>query len=120
MKETELRVGNFVELRGKAHRIMALPFHYPIIDCLDTPFGSFTYDDLNPVQLTPEWLPRFGFGNWFGTCWYRKGSEIHLCHGAPEFDLLIKERSVRDINYVHELQNIFHAIEGVDLPIIDN
>lgn len=57
------------------------------------------YEDIKPIPLTEEWLLRFKFNNnHWATKWILEDMPIPT-----------------GIEYVHQLQNLYHALTGSDL-----
>jgi len=119
MNFTELRIGNFVE---KIH-----------IDYGKTTI-KFTTDDLieitegcedityHKILLTEEWLLKFG-ANWEGDYVVLEKNKLtirtHLPNMKPAsifayFDGI----QIRQLNYVHELQNLYYAINCNELQCV--
>ena len=114
MKANELRIGNYITF-----------------DTVDKPsyfeINLFNYlDRLKPIQLTEEWLLKAGFKykkyhpTTIGSA-YVFGSGLYVLNNG--FSLVFQtdkksfyfEFSDRYIKYVHELQNIYFALTGVEL-----
>jgi hypothetical protein len=70
------------------------------------------YSNLEPILLTEEWLLKFGFqfyfignGDYKSKQWYFE--DFTLCGFNYYYNL--------EINYIHQLQNLFFAIKGKEL-----
>jgi hypothetical protein len=75
-----------------------------------------------PIPLTEEWLMRMGFekreNGWnkldicdeFCDLYYEYLSGVHLCVGGQHICL-------PHIKFVHQIQNIYHALTGEELEI---
>jgi hypothetical protein len=120
MKANDLRIGNLV--------------NYLIIDEMDErkkwfEVSEIDYDDLRiiqnkhevnqdyqPIQLTEEWLLKFGFKQTFI-------SKIHLTFSKGSFHLLKRVNHIQiwyesiDVKYVHQLQNLYYALTNQELTI---
>lgn len=120
MKAIELRIGNLVE--------------YKITDDLDEriewwELSTIDSDDLKiiqddcdyrPIPLTEEWLLKFGFKYNNPTYeWYDKSAVLFIQVNYLGFDLIAKfhNQVIREIKYVHELQNLYFALTGKELKI---
>ena len=117
MKANELRIGNYITFDS-----VDKPSYFEI--------NLFNYlDRLKPIQLTEEWLLRAGFkykkyhpttigsANVFGSGLYvsqmiNNGFSLVFQTDKKSFYF---EFSDRYIKYVHELQNIYFALTGVEL-----
>lgn len=129
LKGTELRIGNWISYRGEKDLVVV---------SIQAPWGSVQTEryigsgiyvgsddlrDYEPILITEEWLLRFGFekdkkGYWFSSAIISKG----LIFSAIQIRELMSIRitgpfglvSVK-IKYVHQLQNIYHALTNEDL-----
>ena len=123
MKATELRIGNWyssgidMETGEQVHNqvVPDLYMNWHVNGCW-----------AEPIPLTEEWLERFGFETeckWINDCRAVKGDfYITLDHdgatviGYPtSVGMRNKWMFVQDIEYVHQLQNLYFAITGVEL-----
>jgi hypothetical protein len=131
IKNTELRIGNFVYPNDENGT------YYPVTEIRDrsiccTDKGDGEYDwcipevviglcDIEPIPLTEEWLLKFGAikcdspeeqGYFLGK--YRvfanSLSQINFCF----FDF---GDWYQHIEFVHQLQNLYFALTGVDLQL---
>jgi hypothetical protein len=125
---TDLRIGNWIMDRGnKAWQIdcwehsTKVSAKEPIIEFCDftkKPIHGHTLteevDFLKPIPITEEWLLKLGFvsnpyqdryekGDIDVECDKTKGETVLWLAGSPH------------IKYVHQLQNLFHALNGSDL-----
>jgi len=123
MKATELRIGNWVKWNyeessdGNAYPV---EFGYELDDIKNNP------NIVKPIPLTEEWLERLGFKiefRWVNDCRAVKGDfHITLDHdgatviGYPtSIGMRNKWMFVQDIEYVHQLQNLYYALTGEEL-----
>jgi hypothetical protein len=131
MKVNELRIGNWIADRGlkewqighwetinkvasKANATMCngiLMETHPLTEYIDY---------LKPIPITEEWLLKFGFkkqkNNW---------KRLPICNDwtylywerLAGLELSVNKRSVMlpNINYVHQLQNLYYALTGEEL-----
>ena len=87
---------------------------------------SATYELLNPIPLTPELLKAAGFESHE---FYNLNHPVLKCRWVTNhflgdelitpflrFDSIIKRRCT-DIYFLHQLQNIYHALTGTELTI---
>jgi len=108
MKAEDLRIGNLV------YPDMSYP--EPVTVCAKD-FEDTTY--LKPIPLTEEWLLKFGFVE-HPLDWYR----------LKDFSICLKENGRCTVccsggifhiyAYIHQLQNLHHALTGEELTIKDN
>jgi hypothetical protein len=109
MKARELRIGNWVH-----NSINNQDFQ---IDCFlgrelctnVCEFDSEEFDskikDLQPIPLTEEWLLNFGYQ--IGMFWILSTGEFRINISGIHYD----------IQYVHQLQNLYFALTGGELTL---
>jgi hypothetical protein len=79
------------------------------------------YPNLCPIPLTPEWLERFEFRestNIFAPGVFElavHGHEIH--YDASVYTYTYFDCQLRDVLYVHQLQNLYFTLTGYELEI---
>ena len=107
MKPNELRIGNWVETFEGVIQIQ----------------NGWEIDEGNecqPIPLTEEWLEKFGFeySDLNGDSGLWKIPPFQIYGKCNQF---IYEYAL-DVNYVHQLQNLYFALTGEELTIktIDN
>ncbi len=119
----ELRLGNIV---NDDEKVISISFDGTVEVSYDSAEkGNATqYKDISkikPIPLTEEWLLRFGFKdvsgniekrfvkgrfNWYSSTRY---ITVEFDNGLSNFDL------DTDCRYVHQLQNLYHTINGEEL-----
>ncbi|MYZ60764.1 hypothetical protein EH151_12795 [Elizabethkingia anophelis] len=109
MEAKDLRIGNYVNHNGFG------PISVDVVDIIHCQQYMTSY---NPIELTKEWLLKFGFGHTTIIC--VKGMVLrlvdkHLVGGFEDNEYGI-EHEVK-INYVHQLQNLFYALTGEELKL---
>lgn len=116
MKASELRIGNLVWLKSKSMPYVISSGH-DIEEIDDAPEGF----DATPIELTEEWLLKFGFEKVKGGISFDKGKlSIYLGdtilsgkNGRTYFNSwAILEESPK---YIHQLQNLWFALTGEEL-----
>lgn len=120
MEAKDLRVGSL--FHGKGFDAL-----YGIVDqirsdgCLYlTPTGTerfICYQDMEPIPLTEEWLLKFGFEKEDGV--FSKGifEVVQLRRGIDlrERFEFVSHNFNPDLDYVHQLQNLYFALTGKEL-----
>jgi hypothetical protein len=114
MKVNELRIGNVTS----AGIVVEIHRDHFYTHNLESSFRS-SWFDVDAVTITEEWLIKFGFINDNGieypnyklsyyTCMWRDG-KTNICnnHGY-----------LKNLKYVHELQNLYFALTGAELKLI--
>lgn len=126
MKANELRLGNLISnMYEKTARVREIREHslwaggFVII----TDRNSSAIDTLQPIPLTAEWLENFGFRTSGPKLLFlpipNHKIEIHyemqpygnIVTLQSDFGMLIPN----DIQYIHQLQNLFFALTGEEL-----
>jgi len=121
LKASELRINNLIIWEGEEYKVEA------------SFFDQYRDEDIEPIPLTKEWLVKFGF---------RSESEvqkIEFNHDGEICDQLVfninndKHVSLKnwkgesmdcwyisnhEIKHVHQLQNLYFALTGEELKII--
>jgi hypothetical protein len=112
MKANELRIGNLIDTGD---------FHIPSCKGIyEMKNDWFTYSNMfNPIPLTEEWLLKFGFKQDETYC------SIHIKYGIELMNIANKyfrgyyrgATIAIDIQYVHQLQNLYFALTGEELTV---
>lgn len=114
MKQTELRLGNYITIHGCLQEIVELPLPE---NCTD--------ENTKPIPLTEEWLLKFGFDTHpskHENRAFRKGKlEIVLSgnymypNGRTYYNswCIIESQP----KTVHQIQNLYFALTGEELTI---
>lgn len=128
METTELRLGNFVKSENfDISRIVGLSavvtldrIEYVHVAIPDNEFGLWNNGKVEPIELTEEWLLKFGFEkNDIDDCFISPIGEImqiDLTAGQIDF-IWDGAYSNAPCEFVHQLQNLFFAITGTELEI---
>lgn len=110
MEAKDLRVGNWVEIIQPKKDV------YTTIQpsCFSVEIEKF----YKPIQITEEWLKYFGFKYNNPTYeWYDQNAVFFIQVNYLGFDLIAKfhNQVIKEIKYVHELQNLYFALIGKEL-----
>jgi hypothetical protein len=123
IKANELRIGNYVEHYHFIAPVVAL---WPDIVSIGSPInnnvvlnvqrvGQTKVENVQPIELTAEWLSKFGFERgWYGLE-VDDFSVSEYDEGYFYFGYGIKQG--KPLKYVHELQNLFFSLIGEELTI---
>lgn len=113
MKTTDLRIGNLVWDNYSGEMIVsAIDGDYVSLrKTLNLPEGSYKIDGIHSLELTEEWLLKFGFKP-FCKDWSKKNLIIHTRKRG-----FIVRTSILQLSYVHQLQNLYFALTGEELTI---
>ncbi|MEW7221957.1 hypothetical protein [Elizabethkingia anophelis] len=114
MNPAEIRIGNYVYYAGILCKVEELTIGgYLQTDGITAPLSAF-----NPVEITEEWILKFGFEH--KAIIYIKGMVLRLVDkclvGGFEDNEYGIEHEVK-INYVHQLQNLFYALTSEELKL---
>ena len=113
MKANELRIGSIVYI-GKEINIIEL------VDFADI-YENDTLKQFEPIPLTEEWLINFGFelcDNTKYNIWSNEHFVItDILMQGDSFLWFIQEAESLDLDYVHQLQNLYFALTGEELTI---
>ena len=123
MNVTELRIGNWVHIveSGRDYRVEQHNF------CTDDEGYSAFLDHIKPIPLTEEWLLEFGFHKevriegqptlkYIRYIHDESWEELCLYDGESIFDYYFEDRKI-PMPYVHQLQNLYFALTGIELEI---
>ena len=132
MKANELRIGNLVNpkticsilsIYGVGNYVCDIEFCHNGNEH-DGAFAQIAVDQLAPIPITEDWLIKFGFeyvaneddGGSMIMKTYEKG-EIQFTYEGEGFVYYEKPWSDVQLNYVHELQNLYFALTDEELTI---
>jgi hypothetical protein len=123
MKANDLRLGNLIywnipEKIDTIHTVVGIRNDKP----QTTPISlGERIEDYKPIPLTEEWLKKFGFEDlYYGEDkfgWIKEGVNISKYFN---FVLMLPNAEYYDstkIKWVHDLQNLYYAITGVELSV---
>lgn len=129
MKSTELRIGNWINLTKDDFKTVK-PYQLEGIDIYKLDESNCA--DIAPIELTEDWLKRFGFHKWGcddipSTVSFELGilnlqySKNVKCYGWI-FEKREPNNSLSwypkvEIKYVHQLQNLYRCLCGKELEI---
>lgn len=111
LKKEELRLGNVLKI-GK---------YFTIVEGVSTwddliqssAFAERTIDEFQPVDLANDWFELFGFDLYpWGLS---KGRFLVQRVNNYTFRFRVGNGFEKHLQYVHELQNLYHAMTGEDL-----
>lgn len=116
MRENELRLNNYVL---NDERVVLLSTNYDLFKCLVYVNRGIGFE---PIQLTEEWLLKFGF-DFYQNIGARKfmnfGNLIIETNAHKDIPVYYTEQRelICIIKYVHQLQNLYFALTGEELTI---
>jgi len=122
MKATELRIGNLVNAELASGNVINHTITALNILRISENDSVFKFE---PIPLTEDWLVKFGFekdsrsGNVYQVYYYGLNPETydHLIIIKNTGKGFFYSNAYNKINYVHQLQNLFHTLTGEELTI---
>jgi hypothetical protein len=120
MKANELRIGSWVKHPAAvwSHRTEVqgygyVEFQWEEHDWAGIAECTINLEDVKPIPLTEEWLEKFGFEysdlNGDSGLWKIPPFQIYGKYNQFIYDYRL------DVNYVHQLQNLYFALTGQEL-----
>lgn len=124
MITTELRIGNYVSYFNNEVLKVSAVFEKGIHDEY---YNGFEFDDIHPIQLTEEWLLKFGFKemefdhpDYIPQYYYSKDFENGKVNLNLRYEMILDyggDFLSNTIDYVHQFQNICFALTGEELMV---
>ncbi len=121
MKAQDLRIGNYVF--DKHGRIATVKTIGMFDNIRLTASGYYYFESAKlfyckPIPITEEWLLRFGFEQEYGIMSFVKDdrSSIKITYETLA-DFYRLYPYTYKIKYVHQLQNLYHALTGEELTL---
>lgn len=123
MKTNELRIGNLIShnIYGICE-ITALDYESICIQRTDQDIKEwFDIEDYEPVVLTEYWLLKYRF-EWsiFHQAYHKEGFDYDLnslYKGGFDLTTFKRQMVILELQYVHQLQNIYFELKKLDLII---
>lgn len=140
MNANELRVGNLLneDVLGNCevsdiceHVVMVKVNNSKLDGTISKVTYTLNYGCINPIKLNEKWLLDFGFKHkkcgisgadmWQGLDFWDKECDMAYLtlRGDIKYGLRIQGFINSDIKYVHQLQNLYFALTGKELTIIN-
>jgi hypothetical protein len=119
MKAQELRIGNYLnwQIQSSIFQgiVTSISTRVVVIDHKSSfkADSEYEYYRLLFIPLTEEWLLKFGFEK--QTAWYRFGK--HAINPTIANLYEFKNIPIKEIEYVHQLQNLYFALTGEELTL---
>jgi len=113
MKRTELRIGNYLKLGTIKLRVSEINQESFYAENEDEEFFKNTAWEIEPIELSEEWLLKFGF-NYQDAKYWTDGLCIHT---SDKDFYIIQEQGRVFIKSVHQLQNLYFALRGQELTV---
>jgi hypothetical protein len=114
MKANELRIGNLIQI---FHKSKGWILHYASADTI----ASFKPEFVKPIEINKDWLLILGFKFIDGRNYKLKNFGTYSFHfGKACFypaGLLNSLQRMDNVQYVHQLQNLYFAIWNEELTV---
>jgi hypothetical protein len=125
MKVQELRIGNLVKFDGVNYKVESIHLE-GCVGLNDIMYEEVNIDDLKPINLTEEWLIKFGFKYKEAGEYKKSGYFLEIINQDQDTFIFANNKlqvSIYtlsifiDINieYLHQLQNLYFALTGKEL-----
>jgi hypothetical protein len=116
MDAKELRIGNLIEYKGSYVKIRAEDF---------AEFDKNLLDIAIPIPLNEDWLVKFGFkrrhkdAKWFELTYNERGTYMLFGLGNYHTEICLGGTTTAQgpTKHVHQLQNLYFALTGMELTI---
>jgi hypothetical protein len=120
---SELRIGNFIQKRDDMCVLASINTDETIRiynDNKTDTYGCFCLRIFNSIPITDEWLMKLGFSTTRDN-FYRKNESIMIEILFHDKGILVTSQSVslNQIKYVHQLQNLYFALTGFELQLVE-
>ena len=122
MKTKELRLGNYIEDVFDIKRYEVRQLDLEDFSAMLNYRNSNHQNTYKPVKLNNEWIKSFGFENSkTQDKFFTKDNTIGISTADDKFRFIqgnfVCQIVLREIEFVHELQNLYYAITNVELSV---
>lgn len=114
MESNELRIGNyFIDEDGE------------LVQLEEKHFNWIDWSYCRPIPLTEEWLVKFGIyldfieGDYYESEVYIKNEKYNYIIYSFENQYGIFDYIEKEVEYVHEIQNLYFALEKKELNLLE-
>jgi hypothetical protein len=123
MKNQELRLGNLVyDHEGVPRAVVQLDNHksessYVWVRINAKKINCYPISMVKPIPLTQKWILKAGFKKTKidKTTAYVKDAFCLIKKGNGLYEIILLDNHLHLINYVHQLQNLFFELMGIDI-----
>lgn len=119
----ELRMGNWVMYDNRIFKIHCISETYPFLNTEEFGVGVVGFKNIEPIVLCPEILEKCGF-EWsiYHQAWHKQGFVFDLSERSVGGFFMHKSRLnseiiCPEIQYLHQLQNLYFALTNSELTI---
>ena len=116
MNANEFRVTNFVNYNGEMFPIIFIGLDSVVLIRKDQSTFTVKLDRIKPISITNDKLLKFGLKS-NDNIWYKIKSKSDILFEISSSGLFAIDNmsTIRCINYLHELQNLYFALVGEEL-----
>ena len=117
IKPNELRLLNWVKYDNRYFQIHSIAYVFPTLNTDEFGIGVVDYNNIQPVELTPDILEAAGFTNGIKTIetsFLETEFYVDLMDGDAGFN---KHGLWFPCKYLHQLQNLYYCLTGEELQI---
>lgn len=120
IKVNDIRIGNLITYKNRANGDTQMPVEVGDLFRIEQEPNGY-----DPIPLTEEWILKFGFDFVSNrSLWKLFNCPFYIEYIIAQYRILIRgvTQSVEcsefpELKYVHQLQNLFHALTGQELTI---
>ena len=118
MKATELRIGNLVwdDYSGEMIVSQIYQSNVSLRKTINLSEGIYGIDNIEPIPLTEEWLLKLGFNHNADENEFYWLDEFSIAKRS-DFEVFLNDEYICDLQYFHQLQNLYFALTGEELTI---
>ena len=117
----ELRLDNYICINNNLHpcRVKEITMSSVVVESIKENYSEPTINSMNPIPLTEEWLLNLGFkkNNYYGYDEYLIDGYSYI-NGKFHIAACDDCGESVEINFVHELQNLYFALTKKELTIM--
>ena len=123
LKNNELRIGNLVNSKNDGIISITNISEKSVAVSEAHCYNHIPVEFISPIQLTEEWLLKFGFKKRKNRHLFHWENKIVISEYKDEFENFFYPKTGYDIRfsneikYVHQLQNLYFALTGAELTV---
>lgn len=111
----EFRPGNLVEYDRRIFEICTIAEEFPTLNTGEFGIGVVEWNNIKPLRITKQWFNLIGIDGKFGIS--ITSGLFHIVKSDLGYILMMGIMSIREFEYIHELQNIWYWVTEIELEI---
>lgn len=122
IKANDLRIGNFFIYSNKIGKIASITLYNLSVATLDNrhTVTSISFEDIEPIPLTEEWLTNFGFEKINKSDYFLNEFSVTYNNTIGYgYYFYIKGVFLVSLKCIHQLQNLYWCLCGKELTILE-